>query len=418
MTETKKILNIALPAMAENLLQMLMGVVDSYLVAQVGIVAISGVSVANNIITIYQAIFIALGASSASVIARSLGKGDVKATNRDTWDAIIITLALSLILGLLSIFGGGAILNLLGTEQSVTQAGSLYLALVGGGVVFLALMTTFGNILRAKGRPRISMVVSLLTNVLNAILSSLAIFVGHWGIIGVATAILWTAMKLDVKQFEVTKPFNKELLGIALPAAGERLMMRAGDVVIVAIIVTFGTAVVGGNAIGENLTQFNYMPGMGVATATVILVANSLGRGDKTQMKRIIQESYWISTFLMVLVSGSILLFGQGLSGLFTDNKAAIAASQVVILYSFLGNPVTSGTLVYTAVWQGLGKAKMPFYATTIGMWIIRIFSGYFLGVSLGMGLAGVWIATVVDNVWRAIFLYVMYRRYLVKRKF
>ena len=50
MTETKKILNIALPAMAENLLQMLMGVVDSYLVAQVGIVAISGVSVANNII--------------------------------------------------------------------------------------------------------------------------------------------------------------------------------------------------------------------------------------------------------------------------------------------------------------------------------------------------------------------------------
>ena len=75
-------------------------------------------------------------------------------------------------------------------------------------------------------------------------------------------------------------------------------MMRAGDVVIVAIIVTFGTAVVGGNAIGENLTQFNYMPGMGVATATVILVANSLGRGDTAQMKRIIRESYWISTFL------------------------------------------------------------------------------------------------------------------------
>ncbi|MFR3178398.1 MAG: MATE family efflux transporter [Streptococcus sp.] len=429
MTETKKILNIALPAMAENLLQMLMGVVDSYLVAQVGIVAISGVSVANNIITIYQAIFIALGASSASVIARSLGKGDVKATNRDTWDAIIITLALSLILGLLSIFGGGAILNLLGTEQSVTQAGSLYLALVGGGVVFLALMTTFGNILRAKGRPRISMVVSLLTNVLNALLSSLAIFVGHWGIIGVAysygflspswdSAYSGLAMKLDVKQFEVTKPFNKELLGIVLPAAGERLMMRAGDVVIVAIIVTFGTAVVGGNAIGENLTQFNYMPGMGVATATVILVANSLGRGDKTQMKRIIRESYWISTFLMVLVSGSILLFGQGLSSFFTDNKVAIAASQVVILYSFLGNPVTSATLVFTAAWQGLGKAKIPFYATTIGMWLIRIFSGYFLGVSLGLGLAGVWIATVVDNVWRAIFLYVMYRRYLVKRKF
>ena len=51
---------------------------------------------------------------------------------------LLLPLLLVSSLVLLSIFGGGAILNLLGTEQSVTQAGSLYLALVGGGVVFLA----------------------------------------------------------------------------------------------------------------------------------------------------------------------------------------------------------------------------------------------------------------------------------------
>ena len=61
----RQILRIALPAIGENFLQMLMGMVDSYLVAQLGLVAVSGVSVAGNIITIYQAIFIALGASSA-----------------------------------------------------------------------------------------------------------------------------------------------------------------------------------------------------------------------------------------------------------------------------------------------------------------------------------------------------------------
>ena len=81
-------------------------------------------------------------------------------------------------------------------------------------------------------------------------------------------------------------------------------MMRAGDVVIVAIIVTFGTAVVCGNAIGENLTQFNYMPGMGVATATVILVANSLGE-DKDA-----DEAY----YTRVLISFN-LLDGSGFRG-------------------------------------------------------------------------------------------------------
>ncbi|HEM4020780.1 TPA: MATE family efflux transporter, partial [Streptococcus suis] len=51
----KEILTIAFPAMGENLLQMLMGVVDSYLVASIGIVALSGVSLANNILAVYQA---------------------------------------------------------------------------------------------------------------------------------------------------------------------------------------------------------------------------------------------------------------------------------------------------------------------------------------------------------------------------
>ena len=64
-------------------------------------------------------------------------------------------------------------------------------------------------------------------------------------------------------------------------------MMRAGDVVIIAIVVAFGTEAVAGNAIGETLTQFNYMPVFGVATATVMLVARSLGEGDFEQIDRV-----------------------------------------------------------------------------------------------------------------------------------
>ena len=69
---------------------------------------------------------------------------------------------------------------------------------------------------------------------------------------------------------------DKELLTLALPAAGERLMMRAGDVVIIALVVSLGTEAVAGNAVGEVLTQFNYMPAFGVATATVMQVLERL----------------------------------------------------------------------------------------------------------------------------------------------
>ena len=414
MNQRKKIVQLALPAMAENLLQMLMGVVDNYLVAQIGLVAVSGVSVANNIITIYQAIFIALGAAVSSLVAKSLGEDNQARVRFYQSESVAITLMLSVVLGFTSFVFGSNMLHLLGTTDSVTQAGGIYLAIVGGLVVSLGLQTTLGAILRAQGKARLPMYVSLLTNIVNVILVTTAIYIGHWGIVGVATAtVLSRFLGTFVLACQLPIKIDKAFLAIALPSAGERLMMRAGDVVIIAIIVKFGTAAVAGNAIGETLTQFNYMPGMGVATATVILVAHNLGQGKKKVIKEVVRESYIISTVFMLLVGACIFFGGRQLTYLFTENKAALQASLVVLFYSFIGGPATSGTLVFTAVWQGLGKAKLTFYATTVGMWLIRIVLGYYLGVSLNLGLAGVWLATLADNVFRWLFLYCLYRKYM-----
>ena len=423
MKQTKKIIRLAFPAMMENLLQMLMGVVDNYLVAQVGLIAVSGVSVANNIITIYQAIFIALGAAVSSLVAKSLGEKNAQKSLHYQSESLLITLGLSLVLGLVSLGLGKTILTWLGTDAAVTQAGGLYLAIVGGLIVSLGMMTTLSAFLRALGKPQLPMYISLLTNVLNAGLSAVAVFILHWGIVGVACSTvlarlvgtLLLASQLPIKKIikNIRWTLDRDLIKIALPAAGERLMMRAGDVVIVAIIVKFGTEVVAGNAIGEILTQFNYMPGMGVATATVILVAHSLGQKNTKDIKQLVRDSYLISTIMMLCVGALVYVFGGHLTYLFTTNQTALTASLVVLFYSFVGGPATAGTLIYTAAWQGLGNAKLPFYATTFGMWVIRIISGYVLGVSLHLGLTGVWLATVTDNIFRWIFLCILYKKYM-----
>ncbi len=390
----RQILRIALPAIGENFLQMLMGMVDSYLVAQLGLVAVSGVSVAGNIITIYQAIFIALGAAVVSLLSKSMGQKDQKAIARQATESIKVTVLLSLVLGTLSLCFGKELIALLGVETAVAAAGGLYLALVGGSILLLGLMTTFGALVRVAHNPRVPMYVSLLTNVLNALLSSILIFVFGLGIAGAAlgtvlsrllgTYLLWRQVQLPFAPFRWG--LDRDLLSLALPAAGERLMM-------------------------EVLTQFNYMPAFGIATATVMLVAKSLGQNDWQGIKQITSRSFWLSFLSMFPLALTIFLFGSPLTALYTKDSGAIAASLSVILFSLLGTPLTAGTVIYTAVWQGLGNARLPFYATTIGMWVIRIGSGYLMGVILGWGLPGIWAGTLLDNGFRWFFLKTLYHR-------
>ena len=110
--------------------------------------------------------------------------------------------------------------------------------------------------------------------------------------------ILWSQLKLPFEK--PTFGLDKELLTLALPAAGERLMMRAGDVVIIALVVSFGTEAVAGNAVGEVLTQFNYMPAFGVATATVMLVARAVGEDNWERVANLSKQTFWLSLLLML----------------------------------------------------------------------------------------------------------------------
>lgn len=398
-----------------------MGIIDNYLAAQIGLTAVSGIAIANNILTIYQALFIALGAAVSSLIARSIGEQNHSKEINYMANAILVTGALSVVLGLVSIVGYKSILAFLGAASLVARLGGQYLAIVGGMILSLGLLTSLGAIIRAKGQPSIPMKVSLLTNLLNAVFSALSLYVWGFGVIGIAWSTVvsrligvvilcqFLPIKRIIKRF--VNPLDKEIFSLSLPAAGERLMMRAGDVLIVAIIVRFGTEALAGNAIGETLTQFNYMPGLAMSTATVILVANQLGSGKGATIAKTVKETFLLATLMMLVVGLITYLLGPGLLPLFTADAKAQQASMVVLVCSLIGVPATAGTLVYTAAWQGIGQAKLPFYATTIGMWLVRISLGYFIGVTLNYGLIGVWLATILDNATRWLILAVAFKK-------
>lgn len=426
MKTNKEILKFALPAIIENFLQMLVGVSDTMIVAHLSLSAVAAVSLANNLITVYQAIFIALGTIISSLFAKVLIEKKAKEKLKELINsATKLTVLIGLVFGLFSLFAAQPILYLLGARQQVLELSIIYLSLVGGLIVLLALMTTFGAFLRADGNTKTPMWASFFASVLNLLFSIVFIFVFHLGVLGTAlgavlarvigTAFLYYKLKEKRPSLQFYKvKLNRQLIKLSLPAAGERLSMRLGDLLIMMIIVRLGEGVFAGNAIGESITQFNYMPVFGMATVTVILVAQATAENNIENIKSYIKKTYWLATSMMFVIGLVLLLTANMLNHLFTTDRIAMGASTIVILFSFLATFFVTGATTYTAAFQGIGNTKLPFYATTLGMFGIRLILGAFLALVLKLGLEGVWLAVLLDNFFRFVFLKIKFKKTLI----
>lgn len=417
--QIKKILNLALPAMGEQVLQATMGTVDSYLVAQLGVAAISGVSVANNLMSIYQAIFIGLATATASLLAKEKGEQGQQLLA----GSLGLTVLVSLVLGGLALLFGTILFDGLGLVSQVKEAARTYFAWVGGSSLLFALMTVLSSLVRVQGRSRAPLVVNVVSSLANLLLSALFLFGLGWGVTGVALGtvlarllgcgLLWAVLSDKPNQLSAYAHLNRQVVSFSLPLIGERLMMRGGGLLVTVIVVGLGTTALAGQALGETLAQFNYMPGLAIATAGVILVAQE---EDLMAQRKLVGQLYGLALFLMWLVSGTVFLLSDQLLPYFTTAGAVAQLAKLVVMTSLFDSPLTAGTLILTATWQGLGQPKLPFYATTLGMWLGRVLGSYLLAQVFGLGLLGVYVAIALDNACRSAFLYVAYHRWFKKQ--
>ncbi|HEL9636893.1 TPA: hypothetical protein U0K40_001597 [Streptococcus suis] len=116
----KEIIRLALPATVENIFQTLVGFVDTLLIAQLGLVAVTAVSLANTILNVY----LALGVGTTALIARSIGAGDRESLTFHVRQALVLSVGVGLLFGLLSLIFGRQMLVLMGADAE-SLAGAL-----------------------------------------------------------------------------------------------------------------------------------------------------------------------------------------------------------------------------------------------------------------------------------------------------
>ncbi|MFM9329054.1 MATE family efflux transporter [Paenibacillus mesotrionivorans] len=432
------ILALAVPAMIENLLQTVVGFVDTLFVSKIGLNEVAAVGVSNAIIAVYIAVFMALGVATSSLIARTVGAGDIRKAKAIAQQSTWISAVCGIIFGIISFFFSEPLLQIMGADPNVLADGVIYFRIVAVPSVFLSLMTVFGSILRASGDTKTPMKIGIWINIIHIFLDYILIFgfariSGNgwegWGIAGAAwaTAIvrvigavaLFMYIRKSKLSFTLIKPepeqFLRPLLQLSAPAAAERLIMRFGQVLYFGLIVRIGTDVYSAHVLAGNIEIFSYMPGYGLAVAATTLVGQHLGANRRKDAFEYGLLTTGIAVVFMSFVGVLMFFFSSIAAGWFTTDPYIISLITTALRINAFAQPFLAIGLVIAGALQGAGDTKSPMYSTAIGMWLVRVLGVYMLCLQFDMGIAGVWLSIAFDLLLRAIFLSIRFHVYMRK---
>ncbi|MFT4413401.1 MATE family efflux transporter [Bacillus sp. UMB0728] len=423
----KMIMVLAIPAIIENFFQTILGFVDTFFVAQIGINEVTALGVTNAILAIYLAIFMSIGVSTNVYIAKYLGSNQIEKAGKIAQQSILLSVIIGLLFGIITFFFAAPLLKLMGIENSVLNQGVMYFKIVAIPSVLISLMFGLSSILRGTKDTKTPMKVTIFINIVNIILDYVFIF-GFWlipsfGLAGAAWAtviarligviLLLFHLKrskvgsvINLSKWSWDKEQQKELIKLGTPAMAERLAMRIGQVLYFGFIVQLGTNTFAAHQIAGNIEVFSYMIGYGFATAATTLIGEVLGSRQYELAKKIAYYSTLLGVGVMSIFGLFLFVFGEWTASFFTNDVFVIQQITIALKIDAFIQPILAIVLILTGAFQGAENSKYPFYLTTIGIWLLRTVGVYVLGIWLGMGIAGIWIAIGLDNLFRAILLF------------
>ncbi|WP_052806913.1 MATE family efflux transporter [Mesobacillus subterraneus] len=428
--KAKKVFNIAMPAIGESYLQSLLGVVDSFFIAQLGLLAINAVGVTNIYSMTYIGVFTALSATLAVFLSRAFGAKNEARSKSVIFHGLLISAIAGLIFSGVSVGFSDTLLDWAGADEALKSTAIIYFQVILGLTPFVALFTAQSATFRAIGDTRTPLRVGIEMNAVHVILDYILIFgvgpIEGWGLTGAAIAMilarvygflrLWLksqsipAIALSKDDFKFVGSLAGSMGKFALPATLERLSMRLGQVVYFGLIVRMGIEVYATHNIAGTLTTFAYTIGGGFAIAASTLIGQAIGENNLEDAKEYRKWSYIQSAVSMTLITAILAACSPWIGMLFTTDQTVLHLLLIVLLIDMFSQPFLASVLVDTSAVQASGNSTFPMIVTIIGIWVIRTLGVYIFAWKLGYGLPAVWVSIAADNALRA-GLFIWYRK-------
>lgn len=429
---------LLVPLVIEQVLVILVGMVDTVMVASAGEAAVSGVALVDMVNYLIITVMAALTTGGSVIISQYAGGRQPEQAERSAGQLMTVTLLLSAAILAVCLLGRDAILRLFfgSVEADVMAAAQTYFMITACSFPFLGIYDAGAALYRVMGKTSVTMYVSLAMNVINVIGDFIGVSVLHAGVAGVAIPTLlsraFAAVVMSRLAFRRQNsmplywhhilmwdtPVVRRILHIAVPNGLENGLFALGKVLVTSIVAGFGTVQIAANGVANSVDQIAVIVVNAVNLAMVPVVGQCVGASDYTQAahytKKLMKISY-ISTAVLglaVCVLLPVLLPLYGLSA-----HTLRLAALLIVLHNALALLLHPTSFNLANSLRAAGDARFTMIVGICSMIVFRLGSALLFGKLLRLRIVGVWIAMGMDWLARSIAFSIRYKNGKWKEK-
>ncbi len=435
-------LQLAYPVILGMLGHTLIGIVDNFMVGNLGSTELAAVSLGNSFIFIGMSLGIGFSTAITPLIAEADAEKDDKKIRTTFHHGLLLSTILGIAIFILIVLVK-PIMKLMNQPEAVVELASPYIDWVAFSLIPVVIFQGYKQFADGLSQTKYSMYAIYLANVVHVFFNYVLIY-GIWGFpkLGILGAALGTvisrimmvvfmhyilknnvAFKRYFKNFtfkEIKKSILKKIINLGFPSAMQMLFEVALFTAAIWLSGSLGKNSQAANQIALTLASSTFMVAMGFSVASMIRVSHSKGMKDYKELIIVARSIFLLAILVEIFFGIMFVIFHQFLPHLFLnmsdpfqvlDNAEIISIASKLLLVAAVFQISDGIQVVVLGALRGLQDVNIPMYITFVAYWIVGFPISYYLGKHTNLGATGIWIGLLAGLTAAALFLYIRFAR-------
>lgn len=387
----EKILLFTFPMLLGNIAQQLYNTVDSVVVGKyIGDNALAAVGSAGPIFNLLLVLFIGISTGATIMVSQYFGARKREELSKTIGNCIVLTAIASVFIMIVATLASRPLLILLDTPESILDWCTSYLQILFIGIAGLAYYNILCGVLRGLGDSVSALLYLVVASILNIILDVFFVAKCNMGVAGVALATVIAqavsavlcVLKLmrmtdlfdfKLKYFKLDKEIAWNIIRLGLPSGITQAIMSMAMILVQALTNSFGEQFIAANVIIMRVDGFAMLPNFSFGTAMTTYAGQNVGAGQHDRVAKGAKQGTLMAIATSAVITGTILIFGKYLMGIFTDTASLVELSMNMMRILAVGYIAVAVTQSLSGVMRGAGDTMTPMWISIVQTIIIRV---------------------------------------------